>query len=93
MRNIVAKIGIKLIEDLQNAFSKYFNNKVNLDGGALICIWLYYFELEKGLENPNNIFYENPFRTAIDDRFFILSLSGIRSTALKEVSGHDMTYE
>ena len=93
MRNNVTKIGIELIKDLQNAFLKYFNNKVNLDGGALICLRLYCFELEKGLENPDNIFYENPFRTAIDDRFFIRSLSGIGSTALKKVSGHDMFYE
>ena len=34
-----------------------------------------------------------PKPTPIDDRFFILSLSGIRSTALKKVSGHDMSYE
>ena len=93
LKKKVKKIGVDCFNNFQNDFLKDLDDKLNLDGGELISLWLYYFELEIESKYFTDSPVDGIFNKVIEDKILMLFLSGIGSTVLKKISAQDMSFK
>ena len=59
----MTKVEVERFNSFQDAFLKDFSDKLNLDGGVLTSLWLYYFELENESECLVDPLFEEIFKS------------------------------